>query len=383
MRIVAISPDRGHLKEIEQVLGPWHKLTVLEGTVAMLPPVVAHEVPDLILLETEPLHAHALAQVEQVTTLHQDMALALMCAAPSFDFLVEAMRAGARELLPSPIEPPALEAAVQRIDAKLRAARGRTTGQLLAFMSSKGGSGATFVATNLGYQLAQNKRVLLIDLNLQFGDALACVYEPRPATTLANVAREIDRLDASFLAASAVQVAPGFSVLAAPDDPSQAVEITPAHIEAVMRVALHQYDFVLVDAARPIDPITVKVLDPANKIFLVMQADLSSIRNSKKLLGVFRSLGYGQDKVELVVNRFERDGDISLADIEQALGKFVMRPLPNSYGAVHACVTRGAPLATTSRRNPVVRSLAEFARALNPQLASAAGFWRMFSRVGT
>ena len=101
------------------------------------------------------------------------------------------MRAGVREVLPSPVTAPALEAAVSRVAAKLAGAPSRKIGKILAFMPCKGGAGATFLATNLGWQLAETKSVLLIDLNLQFGDALSFVHDGTAPSTLADVAKEI------------------------------------------------------------------------------------------------------------------------------------------------------------------------------------------------
>ena len=84
------------------------------------------------------------------------------------------MRAGVREVLPSPPPPQALADAVQRLASKLQdSTTNRAQGQVMAFLPCKGGAGATFLATNLGWALARNHSVLLIDLNLQFGDALA------------------------------------------------------------------------------------------------------------------------------------------------------------------------------------------------------------------
>jgi pilus assembly protein CpaE len=78
----------------------------------------------------------------------------------------------------------------------------------MALLPCKGGSGATFLTTNLGWMLARKHSVLLIDLNLQFGDTLAYLHEAKPASTLADVARDIHRLDASFLTASTVKITP-------------------------------------------------------------------------------------------------------------------------------------------------------------------------------
>src|SRR6185369_13172429 len=103
---------------------------------------------------------------------------------------------------------------------------------------------------------------------------------------------------ASFLAASAVKVAPNYSILPAPEDPAQAMGIKPEHIEAVLGLAVTQYDFVLLDLPRSLDTLSIKALDRANRIFPVLQMTLPGIRNATKLLEVFRSLSYPSDKTE-------------------------------------------------------------------------------------
>ena len=98
---------------------------------------------------------------------------------------------------------------------------------MLAFVSCKGGSGATFIAANLGYALAagEQRKVALFDLNLQFGDAALFVSDHKPATTLSQLSQQIVRLDASLLSASMIQITPAYSVLAAADDPAHAADV--------------------------------------------------------------------------------------------------------------------------------------------------------------
>ncbi|MFL6706693.1 MAG: CpaE family protein [Massilia sp.] len=368
MKIAVISPSMNHLHEMGKLLLSLSHLPVLiEGGKSKMREAAEHEAPDMILVEGICCDPAELAQVEYVTTHHPHIAVVLLCATTSPDFLINSMRAGVREVLPSPATPAALEATIKRVASKLQGSAARPSGKVLSFISCKGGNGATFLATNLALELAQSKSVLLIDLNLQFGDALTFVHEARPASTLADVAREIGRLDASFLAASTVKVAPNFSLLAAPDDPSEAVEITPEHIEAVLALAVTQHDFVLLDLGRPINTHTVKALDRSHTVFNVLQANLPSLRNTKKMLAIFKSLGYPPEKIALVVNRFEKGGDIGLADIQRALGRHTVHTVANSYKRVAASINHGEPLMSSSPSNPVARSLAEFAETLNPK----------------
>jgi pilus assembly protein CpaE len=276
------------------------------------------------------------------------------------------MRAGVREVLKSPVTKEVLLAAVERIEQRLGlTAKPREPGTIAAFIPCKGGSGATFLATNLGYQLAaENKKVLLIDLNLQFGDAVLFIHDSKPTTNLGDVARNIQRLDASFLAGNLVKISPNYGVLAAPEDPGQAIEVKPEHVEVLLNVAVNHYDFVILDVGRLLDAVTIKALDRANYVFPVMQLTLPFVRDANRLISAFRTLGYSKDKIRLVVNRLEKTSELKLSDIERSLGLSAFKTLPNSYEAVAAAVNHGQPIASFARANPVAKGLQELARSL-------------------
>ena len=385
MKIAVISPNATHLQTMRRVLeAASHTVLVMDGGKSRMRAVAEQNRPDLMLVDGMCCDPQELVQVEYVTTHHPATAVILLCATHSPEFLLNSMRAGVREVLPSPAPDSALQAAVERVGAKLRG-RGQSQGKILAFMPCKGGSGATFLASNLGFQLAEQRRVLLIDLNLQFGDALSFVHDGTPASTLADLSHDISRLDASFLDASTVKVSAHYSVLAAPDDLSQAMEIKPEHIDAILTLAVQHYDFVLLDMGRTLDTFAIKVLDRADRIHPVFQATLPGLRNASKLLAVFRSLGYAQDKSELIVNRFERSGAIGLDAIKRALGLGVtLRTVPNSFKEVNASINHGSALALEARSNPVTRALAEMAESLHPAPAEDAknGFLsRLFHRA--
>ena len=368
MKIAVISPNKNHLQDIGKVLAAQsYAVVLIDGGKTRMRSVAEHDQPDLMLVDGMCCDPRELEQVEYVMTHFPKIAVVLLCASQTPEFLINSMRAGVREVLPSPVSAEALQAAVSRIAAKLVGIPGKSTGKILAFMPCKGGSGTTFLATNLGYQLAETRSVLLIDLNLQFGDALSYVYDGKPASTLADVAHDISRLDASFLGASSVKIAANYSVLAAAEDISKAMEIKPEHIDAILSLAVTQYDFVLLDMSRTLDTFAIKALDRAYRIFPVLQAGLPGLRNANKLLAVFKSLGYPEDKIELVVNRFEKGSEISLEDMARTLGTVNLRTIPNSFKEVNSAINHGDALAAVTRTNTVTKSLAEFAVSLSPK----------------
>jgi pilus assembly protein CpaE len=373
MKIAVVSTDKIRLNEIGGLLqAAAHVAILTEGGTDMLPEVAARDQPDLLLLHGG-CDAAGLAAIAELGVRHPQIAVVLLCAACTPEFLIDAMRAGVREVLPLSVTASELQSALLRIGSKLRGVQARPAGKVLAFIPCKGGSGATFLATSLACQLAETGSVLLIDLNLQFGDALAFVHDAPPPSTLADVARAIDRLDASFLAASTVKVTPRLSILAAPEDHDQAAEITPAQVDAVLDLAVLNYDFVVLDLGRSVDKMSIKALDRADVIYPVMQASLSSIRNARKMLTIFRSVDYGPDKIEIIVNRFDRKGAIGVPEIERALGKLTIHTVPNSYRQVTAAIDHGEPLLVSARGNPVLRELAGLAAALNPRPPATRG----------
>jgi pilus assembly protein CpaE len=382
MKIAVISPNPAHLQQMRRVLhGASHEVVTGDGGKSRMRSMAEEERPDLMIVDGMCCDTQELEHVEYVTNHFPQTAVMLLCATHTPDFLINSMRAGVREVLPSPPPADALQAAVERVATKLSGLHQRK-GRILAFVSCKGGSGATFLATNLAWQLAKKGSVLLVDLNLQFGDALSFVHDGSPASTIADVANDISRLDASLLTASVVKVAPNYDVLAAPDKLAEAMEVRPESIDAILRVAEGQYDFVLLDLARNLDTHTIKALDRAYRVYAVIQAGLPDLRNARKLLDAFAALGYTGEKTELIVNRFQKGGLISLEQVQRTVGAARITTVPNSWREVNTAINHGDPLARTSLSNPVVRQLADMASLLGPKAEPSRGLLdKLFKRA--
>ena len=377
MKIAVISPSSQSLKEMGATLergNPSRFIARHEGGISKLRAIAEKEHPDVIIVEGLCHDAGELSPIESVTTSYPQMIIIILCSQQTPEFLINAMRVGVREVLPSPASKDALEAAVSRAESKLGLRNAQRSGRILAFVSCKGGSGSTFLATNLGHQLgAEGKKVLLMDLNLQFGEAVLTVHDRKATSNVAEVARNLSRLDASFLTASTVAVTPNFAILASPDDPAESLQVKPEHLDAILNLAVNHYDFIILDVGKNLDDLTIKALDRAHNIFLVVQTMLPYIRNASRMMTVFRSLGYQQDKVELLVNRFWKNGEIGLEDLRASLGISKMRTIPNGYKEVAKAINEGVPLATVAKSSLVLKAISELALSLLPKPDQAQG----------
>jgi len=328
--------------------------------------------PDLVLAETAT--PQDFAALERLAAAHPDVDHVLVSPALESELLLRAMRAGVREVLQAPASPAAVLAALRRQMRKRSGAAGpadRPPGEVVAVVSCKGGSGATFVAANLAHLLAEGgrRRVALIDLNLQFGDAALFVSDGRGCSHVADVARHIDRLDADLLRSSMREVTPGLWVLAAPEDPAQGVDVTRDHVRRIVEMARETHDHVVIDTGRALSPVTLQALDMADRLYPVLQLTLPFIRDGKRLRDVFHSLDYPEDKIQWIVNRHQKDSEFSTEDLKKALGIREVITLPNHYQAVASSVNQGVPVDLVAPGSSITRALRELARRILPPAA--------------
>lgn len=345
-----------------------HKILTINGNINRVPAVAEQEHPDLILLEgSASAEADELQILERVTSRFPSLGVIMLCSNQSPERLMQAMRVGVREALPELPSREMVLDAVNRFQQRIKQASSPVNqGKVMAFIPCKGGSGATFLATNMAYALAaaENKRVAMIDFNLQIGDASLFLSDSMPSSSIADVTRQIHRLDGAFLASSMMQILPNLGVLASPDEPEKATEILPEHVSPLLQVAIRNYDFVILDIGRRMDAISIQALDKVDVILPVVQQTLPFIRDARRLIDVFHSLGYGEEKLRLIINRYDKNNEITLEDIKNTLRIPIYKSIPNNYSVVEESVNHGIPVIKSAKRSSISRKLLEISSEL-------------------
>src|SRR6516165_2411775 len=203
--------------------------------------------------------------------------------------ILQALRSGAREFLTVPVVLEEMLLALQRLGRSRSNSESYqgTNGvskakesQVIAILGSRGGVGCTSLAVNLGATIAQDQSnsAALVDLDLALGDADVAL-DLIGDHTLADVALNIDRLDMTFLKRSLARHTSGLSLLPHPIQIEDAALIREEHMQRVIGLLRASYTHLILDLSKSFSPIDVTALRMSDKILLVAQLDLTSLRN--------------------------------------------------------------------------------------------------------
>lgn len=371
--ILTISSDPGHASAIARIVAAGESHHRVRTSTAGLADLCAHQQAldgiDLLVIDGTQMTQQDFGTLTALTAQRAGLACMLLAPSPSAELLINAMRAGVRDVQPWPADPKDLQHAVEGIAQKVTGTR--CEGRVISFVSCKGGSGTSFLAANLGFAAsAVGKRTLLIDLNQQFGEAAFLVSEVTPPATLADVSIQIDRLDPAFLDACLTHVSDRFDVLAGAPDPAKAKEIKPEHLQRILHLVRSQYDLIIFDIGQSISNVSIAALDQSECIFPVLQLSLPYLRGGRRLLDIFRSLGYRGDKVRVLVNRYQKKGPVGLPELEKALGLRVASVIPEDGASVSASINQGVPILRLAKSSGVAKSLSQLVRSLSPPPAN-------------
>jgi pilus assembly protein CpaE len=278
--------------------------------------------------------------------------------------ILQAMRSGVHEFLVSGAEQTELAAAVDRLQSRL--ASNRQRGQIFAVYSGKGGVGTTSVAVNLAHALAANHkegRVAIVDLHVGGGDVRVQLNIPA-GYHLGSAAEKLDRMDATLLKSLLTPVSDGIWVLPAPDDPELEDVIDSTATTSVLEHLRSQFAFTILDCEHHLTERTLAAMDIADKVLVVTQLSVPSLRSTQRTLSVGRRLGYTDDRFLVVVNRQQPGDVLSTAEAVQAIKHEVFWQLPNDYRSSTDAQTRGVSVLAVSAASKLAESYVKLAAKL-------------------
>ena len=238
-------------------------------------------------------------------------------------------------------------------------------GRVVTVFGTKGGTGKSVVAVNLAVSLARQtaQPVVLVDANLQFGDA-AIMLQMRPEHTITEAALAGDRLDADVLEGLLLRHKPsGLRVLAAPADPMSADQIDRADLLRILAVLRQRFAFIVVDTSPRMDENMLVILDAADDVVVLTTPDVMSLKNARLGLQTLHALDIPRQNIKLILNQVTAQAGLTRADAERAVRMKVDATLPTDQ-LVGESVNRGSPAILSAPSSKFVLGIEDLARSL-------------------
>ena len=285
---------------------------------------------------------------------------------PPLAFVRSLIRAGARDVVPLPLDMAELETSLAPI-AESMARREQMEqarhAKVVSVIKSLGGVGATSILAQLGIRFAKQeakhgREACLIDLDVQFGDA-AFQLGLQPSLTLADLVEAGSRLDGDLLRAATTIHPSGLHVIAAPPTMMPLESLTSDQMLDIVEIAAREFGTVLVDLPTNWTNWSLSLLARSDLILLVTQMSIPSLNRARRQLELMSAQELEDLDVRIVVNRLEKGfmRTIRLSDVSEGLGRDVSYTIANEHAVIRAAIDRGVPIDEIKRKSAMGKDL--------------------------
>jgi pilus assembly protein CpaE len=349
--------------------------------------------PDIILMDINMPDMDGISATEQISKAVPQAGVVMMSVQSEADYLRRAMLAGARDFLTKPISGEELYSTVRSVydrrpaiavaaperslaaaGAGVSTSSGGTEAHVIAIYSPQGGSGKTTIATNVAAALMrEGTKVLLVDCDLQFGD-VGVFLNLQSQRNIVDLVRSVDDLDLDLVDNVLMNHDSGLKVLLAPGRPEDAEEVLPDKTAELIQKLRGVFDFIVVDMASKLDDLAVALFDVADRIVLVLNPTLPSVKSVRIILDLFSRLEYPEGKAQIVINKVTAELErlkvaIPVAAIEGNLKRKPLGVVPMDERKVLAAINRGVTVIAKDRALPPAKDLVALADALRASVS--------------
>jgi pilus assembly protein CpaE len=278
-----------------------------------------------------------------------------------------AMQAGVRDFITGPQSDDDTLAAVRKIIKEDSYRHPDAKQALTAVVNAKGGAGASTIACALAHAFVTREglQTLLLDLDLQFGTQCLRLNLDSPQG-LVDALASIESLDEIALMGYVAKHSSGLHVLNRPErDIILPGEIDEIRLKRLIELAQTCYEQLVADLPRLIDPVFNLVLEQASHIIVVMQQELSSVRDAQRMIHIItQDLGLSAERIIPVLNRYERNNNFGLGDVERVLMLESIVVIPNDFKNLSRASNLGMPIAEHAPKSPATQAIQKLAMTL-------------------
>ena len=332
----------------------------------------------LLVLEVDPIDRTSVQRLAAIKDLFPSLPVVAAIGDASVALVRSLVRQGVADIVALPFDGDELLQTLLDVLARSEQARGSAEmlAPMVAVVRSIGGSGATTIATHLAADLAQHaaggKGVAIVDLDLQFG-SVADYLGSKGRGTIADLLEAGDRLDEELVQSIVSFAEDGVAVIAAPDAIMPLEMVDTDQLLQVLRLLRKRFGYVVLDLPANWTNWTLSAALTANVLLLVVELSVASLRQAKRRLELFESVGIDRSNIEIVANRVERRlfRTINVDDISATLGHSVLTSIALEEPLVSSAQDQGQLVSALRRKSHFGADIAKLSELLRSGQLSA------------
>lgn len=352
--VIIATPES--LADMTQAVVPGIELYPCANDAAL--PSALVDAAKVVVVEIDPDLPRSMARLTELGRTHPALPKIAAIANSSIPMVRMLVREGVSDVVSLPFKVEDLvEVALAAVQTANAAARSKIVlAPLVAVMQSTGGCGATSVATHLASSLAnfvtEGHEIAIADFDLQSG-AVAEYLGSRGSGSMSDLLASGDRLDPDLIRSISRATEQNLVVFAAPPliEPIESVETE--QVLQVLTMMRQLYAGVVIDLPSDVTNWSLSALSAADLIVIVVELSVSSLRQARRRLDLFESIGIERSRIAVVVNRVEKRmfKAIDLSDVDETLGREVLGSLPLDEKELRSAQTQGVLVHDLNRRN--------------------------------
>jgi pilus assembly protein CpaE len=294
------------------------------------------------------------------------------------------LREGGDEFVPYPLPENELAKAIERVltqpekpvpsaTGARSAAKGDKNGVIIPVHGLAGGTGATMMAVNLAWELANvdkndPPKVCLLDLDFQFGSASTYLDLPRREAVL-EMLTDTEAMDAEAFKGALLTYNDKLYVLTSPTDMIPLDMISPNDIRKVIEMAASHFDFVIIDMPSTMVEWSQTILEMSHVYFAMIELDMRSAQNTIRLKRALQSEDLPFEKIRFLLNRApgftDLNGKSRVKRLAESLGISIEVLLPDGGKPVLQSADQGVTMAESIPKNPLRKEITKLAKQIH------------------
>ena len=340
--------------------------------------------PDVVLVDISDWREPLDGLVMSIRAATGDPMIIALNTTAEPDAILSSLRAGVNEYLYPPLEEPLRRALERRSAERSRRRDGAAKGggKALAFVSAKGGCGATTLVTHVAAELGrQGLKVLLMDLDLDAG-MVGFITKTKSVYSILDAINNIHRLDISYWKALVSNGIPNVEIIASPLALATKAQPKDDQVRQVLAFARPHYDWTLVDLGRSLSRMAMSALEETDEVCLVTTLEVPALHQSKQIIQTLLDTGYGKNRIRMVLNQAPKRLDITPGELEKMLGVPIFATIPNDYPELYETYAEGRMLSSGSDLGKHIGRMASKLASLKEEPPSDSSTRKRFSLFG-